>query len=116
MKNRRFDPDTLLSQLKHLIADMFRPDLLDPEKIGDNEPLLGGRLGLDSLDALELAIRLEEVFGLRICLPEEWHQAFASIAVLADSIRTHVGAKHARPHHKTAVRIIHPVLTSPATA
>jgi acyl carrier protein len=90
VRNRGPDQDLLLLRLKHRVAGLFRPDLLQPDRIGNDEVLMGGRLGLDSLDALELAICIEEEFGLALCGGEEWHRAFASIASLADFI--HAGA------------------------
>ena len=90
MKKRRLDQNLLLSQLKYLIADMFRLDILEPDKIADDEPLMGGSFCVDSLDALELAICVEEEFGIAICGERESHRVFTSITNLADFI--HAGA------------------------
>ncbi len=87
MQNHRIDHDSLPSQLKQLVADQFRLDILEPDTISDDAPLIGGGLGLDSLDALELAMSVEEEFGIVIGTREESHQALASIASLADYIR-----------------------------
>ncbi len=81
------DHDPLLSRLKLLIARKFR---LGDGKVADfasDEPLIGGRLGLDSLDALELAICVEEEFGVTIGSKVESNRAFANIASLACFIR-----------------------------
>ena len=51
--------------------------------IADDEPLFGGRLGLDSLDALELAVALESRYGVAIPDGEEGRQVFASVASIA---------------------------------
>ena len=114
VKNHGLDQGTLLSQLKHLIADMFRIDIIEPDKIADNEPLVGGRLGLNRLDALELALCIEEGFGISICSLEESHHAFASLANLADFIHTHVKTNRTRSRPPPAAQIIRPVLTSPS--
>jgi acyl carrier protein len=116
MKTHGLDQGVLLSQLKHLITDMFRLDIIEPDKIADHEPLVGGRLGLNRLDALELALCLEEGFGIRICSLEESHHAFASIASLAVFIHTHVKTNRTRSRRPPAVRISHPVPTSPSLA
>jgi acyl carrier protein len=116
VKNHGPDQDTLLSQLKHLIADMFRIDIIEPDKIANDEPLIGGSLGLNHLDAFELAICIEERFGVRICTLEESHHAFASIASLADFIHAHLKTNRTRSHRPPAVRISHPVPTSPSLA
>jgi acyl carrier protein len=69
------------------VAGSFRLDILDPDTIAADEPLIGGHLGLDSLDAVELGIRIEEEFGIAICGSAGLPGAFASIASLADFIR-----------------------------
>ena len=55
----------LCSEVKHLLVD--RLDLsVDPELIGDDQPLFGRGLELDSIDTLELAMAVEEKFGVMI--------------------------------------------------
>jgi acyl carrier protein len=97
-RNRRYaqgvnppgiDQDPLRARLRLLVAELFRFDLLQTEKITDDEPIIGGRLGVDSLDAVELAISIEEEFGIEIRTREELSGAFASIASLAGFIRAH---------------------------
>ena len=88
MKNLPSVQDPIRSQLKRLIVDLFRLDISDPESIPDSAPLLDGNLGLDSLDALELAICLEEKFGITIQSREESHRAFASIDSLTGYIES----------------------------
>jgi acyl carrier protein len=82
--------DPLRLRLKHFIVDTLKLNDIKADKITDDEPLIGGRIGLDSLDALELFICLEEEFGLMIRSGEESRAALVSIASLADFIRTHV--------------------------
>ena len=83
----------LHSQLKHLVADMFRPDIDQPDKIDDYEPLVGGAIGLDAVDTIEFAICVEESFGVAIQRGAESDGAFASIARLADFIHDHAAAR-----------------------
>ena len=68
---------------------MFRLDILDPETIDENESLTDGSMGLDSLDLIELAMSIEEAFGIAIHRGEERQRAFSCIASIADFI--HVG-------------------------
>lgn len=89
----RHDPDPLPSRLKHLIAEQFRLDLPEPDMIPDHAPLIGGSLGLDSLDALELAICVEEQFGITIQSQAESVHAFASIASLTHFVGARLAAK-----------------------
>lgn len=83
VKYRSPDQVLLLSQLKGFIAEMFRPDILLPDSIEDDAPLIGGTYDLDSFDMLELAICIEEEFGIAIHGEEESRIAFGSIASLA---------------------------------
>jgi acyl carrier protein len=82
MKNRRLDGDLVPSQLKHLVAGLFRLDLLTPDSIGDDELLIGGNFGLDSMDMLELDLCIEEEFGVAICGRDASCQGLDTIASL----------------------------------
>ncbi len=83
-------PDPLITRLKILIVETLRLEDVRPEDIPDDEPLIGSpRFGLDSIDALELVVRLEKEFGLKIGSSEESQRALASVAELAAYIRAH---------------------------
>ena len=82
-------PDPLLTQLRQLIAARFRLAAGTTGALSVDEPLIGGSLGLDSLDALELAMDVEEKFGITLGSAAETRTAFASLASLADFIRHH---------------------------
>jgi acyl carrier protein len=86
VRNRRLDHDLLLLHLRNLVARILRLDVLDPDSIAADEPLMGSRLCLDSLDELELAICVEEEFGIPICGGKESPRVLTSIASLADLI------------------------------
>lgn len=88
-------PDPLAARLKSLLVETLKLDDVRPEDIPDDEPLFGSaRFGLDSIDALELVLRLEKEFGVKIGSSEESRRALASIGSLAAFIRERqVGAK-----------------------
>ena len=80
-------PDPLIAKLKLLIVETLRLEEIAPADIPDNEPLVGGGLSLDSIDALELVVRLEKEFGIKIATSEEARRALAIVAALAAYIR-----------------------------
>ena len=69
-------------------------------EIADDEPLIGSvRLGLDSIDALELVLAIEREFGVKIGSSEESRRALGSVRTLADYLCPHhEGADATRPH------------------
>jgi acyl carrier protein len=79
--------DPLTARLKLLIVETLRLEDVAPADIPDSEPLIGGGLSLDSIDALELVVRLEKEFGIKIASSEEARSALASVAGLAGYIR-----------------------------
>lgn len=79
--------DPLAARLKQLIVDTLRLEDIAPSDIPDSEALIGGGLSLDSIDALELVVRLEKEFGIKIASSEEARRALASINSLAAYIR-----------------------------
>jgi acyl carrier protein len=54
--------------------------------IDDAAPLFGEGLGLDSLDALQLAMAIEERFGVKVPEGEEGRSVFASVDAIAEFI------------------------------
>lgn len=81
--------DPLLAKLKTLVVETLRLEDVVASEIPDDEPLIGGGLSLDSIDALELVVRLEKEFGIKISSSEESRTALASIQSLAAFIRAH---------------------------
>jgi acyl carrier protein len=80
------DHDALRQDVKRLIVEEL--DLRDqtPGSIADDEPLFGAGLGLDSLDALQLAVAIEERFGVVIPEDDRAKAIFASVTALAEHI------------------------------
>lgn len=81
--------DPLFDHLKRLLVETLKLEDVQPADIPDNEPLIGAGLNLDSIDALELVVRLEKEYGIKISNSEESRQALASISSLAAYIRQH---------------------------
>ena len=76
----------LKSRIKAILVDRLKLDRA-PESIGDDEPLFGPEgLGLDSIDALELVLGVEQEFGVKIENEEVGMEALSSVSGLADFI------------------------------
>jgi acyl carrier protein len=72
---------------QHVITGLNLEDIT-PADIDPQAPLFGEGLGLDSIDALELAVIVERSYGIRIPNMEVGKTAFASIAALDDFINS----------------------------
>lgn len=75
--------DDLAPRLKRLIIDTLRLEGLAPESIGDDEPLFGGGMGLDSIDALELVVAIEREFKVAVPEGRVDPDAFRTVRTLA---------------------------------
>jgi acyl carrier protein len=80
------DRDALKAKLKELLITGLRLQDLAPDGIADDQPIFVEGLGLDSIDALELVVLIEEHLGVAIPDEEVGKRAFASINALADFI------------------------------
>lgn len=57
--------ETLETELKRLIVEVLMLEDVRPEEIDSDMPLFNEGLGLDSIDSLDLAMALEEVYGVQ---------------------------------------------------
>jgi acyl carrier protein len=73
-------------RLKQILVDRLKLERT-PESIGDAEPLFGPEgLGLDSIDALELVLGVEQELGVPIGNEEIAAEALGSIDRLAEFV------------------------------
>ncbi|MEO8348195.1 MAG: phosphopantetheine-binding protein [Acidobacteriota bacterium] len=77
--------ENMAPRVKELIVRRLKLDI-DPTSIQDDAPLFGEGLGLDSIDALELVLGLEQEFGIKVEDEEVGVKAFASVNALVDFI------------------------------
>ena len=77
--------EDLAPRVKELIVRRLKLDI-DPTTIQSDAPLFGEGLGLDSIDALELVLGLEQEFGIKGEDEEVGVKAFASVNALVDFI------------------------------
>ncbi len=76
--------ESLHAELKKLIVETLALEDTTPEEIETDAPLFGDGLGLDSIDALEIAMVLEERYGVTLeDDPEANQQIFESVRSLA---------------------------------
>ena len=75
--------EPLKAKLKALIVQDLRITHVTPEQITDDEPIFGERLGLDSIDAVEVVYLVEKKFGVTIKDMKEARPAMQSINTLA---------------------------------
>jgi len=72
--------------LKSLIIEELNLLGKSPDEIDDVAPLFGEGLGLDSLDALQLAMVVEERFGVKVPEGDAARQVFASVDAMVAHI------------------------------
>lgn len=77
----------LIDELRALLIEELLLEEIEPEDILADEPLFGDGLGLDSIDALEIAVLLDRQYGIKITAEDNRNQAiFASLNSLAEFI------------------------------
>lgn len=76
-----------MSDLKSQIIEALNLKHLKPEQIGDDQALFGEGLGLDSIDALELIVLLQQKHNTKIANPQEGPKIFKSVRTMAEYIK-----------------------------
>lgn len=76
----------LIKQLKGQIILQLNLSDKKVDDISDDEPLFVEGLGLDSIDALELIVLLQQEYNIKLKNAEEGQTIFRSIATMADYI------------------------------
>lgn len=78
--------EELIEKLKGQIIEQLNLADVNGDEVGADDPLFGDGLGLDSIDALELIVMLEKLYGIKIDNPEEGKEIFTSLNTLATFI------------------------------
>ena len=77
----------LVAELKTLLIEGLHLEDVSAEEIIADEPLFGEGLGLDSIDALEIAVLLDRKYGVKITSEDDRNQEiFASLNSLAEFV------------------------------
>jgi acyl carrier protein len=88
----------LKRKIKHLLVAELNLRGRDADAIPDDAALFGtDGLGLDSLDALQIAMLVEENFHVRVPEGDEARPIFRSVSSLAEFIEGAAGAAGATP-------------------
>ncbi|MBC2712838.1 MAG: acyl carrier protein [Desulfosarcina sp.] len=78
--------DELINELREKIVDALNLQDVASGEIDPDEQLVGGRLGIDSIDVLEMVMLVEKDYGLTIDNRELGARVFASVRALAGFI------------------------------
>ncbi len=81
--------DKLMADLKEQIVAQLNLQDVKPQDIGDDEPLFREGLGLDSIDALELIVLLQQQYNIKLSNAEEGPKVFHSVRTMAEYITAH---------------------------
>jgi len=81
------DTDSLFLELKTLIVETLALEDITASEIGTDALLFGDEIDLDSIDALEIAMAMEEQYGVVLDDDPEVNQGiFLSVRTLAEFV------------------------------
>ena len=78
--------EELRKELKGKIIEVLNLEDISVEDIKDTDSLFGDGLGLDSIDALELIVLMDKVYGIKLSDPKQGKSIFESVQTMADFI------------------------------
>ena len=78
-----------MADLKVQIIEQLNLQNTKPEDIGDDQPLFVEGLGLDSIDALELIVLLQQNYKIKLASAAEGQKVFGSVRTMAEYITAH---------------------------
>jgi acyl carrier protein len=81
--------DKLISDLKLQIIAQLNLQDTKPEDIGDDQPLFIEGLGLDSIDALELIVLLQQHYSIKLSNADDGPKVFKTVRTMAEYITAH---------------------------
>ena len=82
-----------VEELKVKLIELLNLTDVTPENFDENAQLVGGDLGIDSIDVLEMVVMVEKDYGVVINSQEVGEKVFASLTSLADFIQAHTPGK-----------------------
>ena len=76
-------------ELKSTIIEGLMLEDIEPSDISDSDALFNEGLGLDSVDAIELVVILDNEYGIKFKNMDKAKEVFSTIQVLTDYINDH---------------------------
>jgi acyl carrier protein len=76
----------LIEELKGKLIELLNLTEVTAENFDENAQLVGGELGIDSIDVLEMVVMIEKDYGVVINSQETGEKVFASLTSLARHI------------------------------
>jgi acyl carrier protein len=76
----------LLNELKVKIVETLNLEDVLPDEIDEDVQLVGGELGIDSIDVLELVMMIEKDYSIKIDNKELGTEVFSTLKSLAEYI------------------------------
>ena len=76
-----------IEELKVKLIELLNLADVTPENFDENARLVGGDLGIDSIDVLEMVVMVEKDYGVVINSQEVGEKVFASLTSLNDFIQ-----------------------------
>lgn len=85
--------EEILSRVRRMLIEALGIER-DPEEIDPDTPLFGSGLGLDSIDAVEVVLSLEERFGVRLPDDASGRTEMRTVNSVVDLILAHEATSH----------------------
>ncbi len=79
--------DALTEELKVKLIDILNLTSVNPADIDKNAQLVGGNLGIDSIDVLEMVVMVEKDYGVVINSQDVGEKVFSTLSSLAEYIK-----------------------------
>ena len=91
------DHQTMVLETKQFLIEALRIPDMGPEDFGDDEPLFGDGLGLDSIDALTLVVAIDKKYGIRVPDAAVSRKHFESVETLATYLESAIEEDRGEP-------------------
>ena len=78
--------ENFINELKIKIIDTLNLTDVTPDDFKEEEQLVGGELGIDSIDVLEMVMLIEKDYGVSINNKEIGEKVFTTLKTLAEYI------------------------------